>query len=366
MRTEEQTGAALTPAVGALLLAGGAGRRMGRDKGSLPFGPGDFLSTISGELSGFEERLLSVSAPREPLPGFRQVADLRPGCGPLGGICAGLGACRSPYLLVVACDMPLFQVGLARYLAAFLTGGYDAYVPVDRGGRVHPLCAIYGKTALPHLEERLRQGRYRMMEALEGLRVKYVPLEHSAYPDEIVTNVNTGQEYRALLRRREQPPVLAVCGEKNAGKTTFLCGLIPALNRLGLRVAAIKHDGHEFEPDRPGTDSFRLLQAGAWGAAVYSHSQCQLVCRRAGLEVPQLARAFAGADLVLLEGGRQSRYPKIEVVRPPISLRPTASRETLLAVCAPVEGDWGVLRLGLEDYAGAARLIADWLAAGRE
>ena len=348
--------------MGALLLAGGQSQRMGRDKRALPLGGARFVDRVARELEGFPERLFSVADPREaPPPGFTAVCDRLPGCGPLEGIAAGLAACRSDYLLAVACDMPLFQAGLARYLEAFLCDSCDAFLTVDRTGRVHPLCAIYGKTALPVLEEQLRTGRYRLMAALERLRVKYVPLEHSAYPDRLLTNVNTWEEYQDLLRQERRPPILAVCGVKNSGKTTFLCRLIPELNRLGLRVAVIKHDGHEFDPDRPGTDSYRLLQAGARGAAVYSHSRYQLVRLQEDVQAGQLAQTFDDVDLILLEGGKHSPYPKLELVRAPVSSRPVLPPEALLAVCTNVEEDFGVPRLPLEEGAAAAQWIARWL-----
>lgn len=65
----------------------------------------------------------------------------------------------------------------------------------------------------------------------------------------------------------------AVCGIKNSGKTTLLEGLIRILTARGLKVAVIKHDGHDFECDIPGTDSRRYVEAGAFGASVYSKSQ---------------------------------------------------------------------------------------------
>ena len=68
----------------------------------------------------------------------------------------------------------------------------------------------------------------------------------------------------------KQPAVLAVSGAHNSGKTTLLEKLIPILRRRGLKVGVIKHDGHDFIPDVPGTDSFRLREAGAEGVAVYS------------------------------------------------------------------------------------------------
>ncbi len=68
----------------------------------------------------------------------------------------------------------------------------------------------------------------------------------------------------------KRPAVLAVSGAHNSGKTTLLEKLIPLLRARGLKVGVIKHDGHDFTPDVPGTDSFRLREAGAEGVAVYS------------------------------------------------------------------------------------------------
>ena len=271
------------PSVGAVILAGGESRRMGTDKAALTLDGQRFLDRIAGELSGYPERLVSVRrgdcAPT--CPGFTAVADWFPSCGPLGGLHAALSVCRSDYLLAVACDMPLFRREAGEFLALFLSPAVDACVPVDRRGRVHPLCAVYGKSALPVLEAQLRAGDYRLTAALDRLRVKYVPLGHSAYGDETVTNVNTRAEYLALLARRSRIPMAAVCGVKNSGKTAVLCGLLPELKHLGIRTAVIKHDGHDFTPDVPGTDSFRLRQAGAEPVAVYSSQRFLLTARRA-------------------------------------------------------------------------------------
>ena len=72
-------------------------------------------------------------------------------------------------------------------------------------------------------------------------------------------------ETQALKR----PAVLAVSGVHNSGKTTLLEKLLPVLRSRGLKVGVIKHDGHDFTPDVPGTDSYRLREAGAEGVAVY-------------------------------------------------------------------------------------------------
>lgn len=55
----------------------------------------------------------------------------------------------------------------------------------------------------------------------------------------------------------------------NAGKTTLITRLLPVLTDYGLKVATVKHNGHEFEGDVPGTDTYRHMKAGAFGAAVF-------------------------------------------------------------------------------------------------
>ena len=66
-------------------------------------------------------------------------------------------------------------------------------------------------------------------------------------------------ETQALKR----PAVLAVSGVHNSGKTTLLEKLLPVLRSRGLKVGVIKHDGHDFTPDVPGTDSGKPVP-GAW------------------------------------------------------------------------------------------------------
>ena len=47
-------------AISAAILWGGGSRRMGRDKGLLPWGGGTFLTTLAANLSGAETLLLAL------------------------------------------------------------------------------------------------------------------------------------------------------------------------------------------------------------------------------------------------------------------------------------------------------------------
>ncbi len=142
------------------------------------------------------------------------------------------------------------------------------------------------------------------------------------------------------------PAVLAISGAHNSGKTTLIERLLPLLHKEGLAVAVIKHDGHDFVPDVPGTDSYRLREAGAAGVAVYSGKRYLLYEERQVDEKELLDALTASGryDLVLLEGFKYSAWPKLEVVRGvqgPVSAAP---------LC--IAGDYPGAELSLDDPEG--------------
>ena len=155
--------------------------------------------------------------------------------------------------------------------------------------------------------------------------------------------------------------LVAVSGVKNSGKTTFLAALIPELKALGLHVAVIKHDGHSFLPDREGTDTFRLLEAGAMGTAVFDGEKFQAV-KYARVSENELSALFPEADLILLEGFKHSPWPKIEILRGSVSREPVCDPAALLALVTDTEVRLpGVPAFGLADAAGVALLLRDRL-----
>ena len=154
--------------------------------------------------------------------------------------------------------------------------------------------------------------------------------------------------------------IAAISGVKNSGKTTLMEKLIRVLTGRGLQVVAIKHDSHDFTPDVPGTDSWRFGQAGACGYAIYSPWRYQLVRQTQGVCERDFFQAFPEADVILLEGFKDSPYPKIEVVRAGNSTAPVCDPRTLLAVATdlPLSLD-GIPVLGLDDVEVIADLILE-------
>jgi molybdopterin-guanine dinucleotide biosynthesis protein B len=117
-----------------------------------------------------------------------------------------------------------------------------------------------------------------------------------------------------------QIPVLGIVAASGTGKTTLLTQLIPILKQNGLRVGLIKHSHHDFEIDQPGKDSFRLREAGATSVMLVSQYRRAIITELPLEQEPQLADQLkqfdqTELDLILIEGFRAEKFPKIEVHR---------------------------------------------------
>lgn len=124
--------------------------------------------------------------------------------------------------------------------------------------------------------------------------------------------------------------ILAICGIKNAGKTTLIERVLPFLRRENIRVGVIKHDGHSYQADVPGTDSFRFWNAQADTVAVYDAEKFTIT-RRETISVNAILSAFSDMDLILVEGWKSTPCAKIEIVRREISNMPVSNPENRIA-----------------------------------
>jgi len=114
---------------------------------------------------------------------------------------------------------------------------------------------------------------------------------------------------------------LGIVGYSGSGKTTLGERLIAILVARGVRVAAVKHAHHGFEPDIRGKDSDRLRRAGAVQTLVFSAERWALFSEQVPPRPPTIPALLAVldaelVDLVLIEGLRSADYPKLEIHRP--------------------------------------------------
>lgn len=111
--------------------------------------------------------------------------------------------------------------------------------------------------------------------------------------------------------------VVGIVGYSGVGKTTLIERMLPLLRRH-LRVSVIKQARADFDIDRPGKDSWRHRRAGAGEVLVASERRWALMHECEG-EAPWTLEDYlvrlSPCDLVIVEGFRQARIPRIEVYR---------------------------------------------------
>lgn len=125
-------------------------------------------------------------------------------------------------------------------------------------------------------------------------------------------------------------PVIGICAAgSNAGKTTLITQLIPALAAHQVRTSVIKHAHHRFDIDHPGKDSYQIREAGAAQTLVASNLRWALMTERqhtadkdTELDLAELLKQMDKryADLILVEGFKSADIPKIEVFRAAMDL----------------------------------------------
>lgn len=197
-----------------LVNAGGASRRMGRNKALLPTPPrGDplilhMLRRLSSLTQGVilvanDAAVCAAAAPGSPFC----LPDAYPDAGPLGGLATGLAHVEQ-WCLCVACDLPLIQPRVVAHLWSLATPEdpdepWDAVVPHVHG-RPQPLHAFYHRRCLPAIQAQLASGRRRMDSFFPQVRVRIAPesdlLPLDPHLDSFF-NANGPDEWKAALAR---------------------------------------------------------------------------------------------------------------------------------------------------------------------
>jgi len=112
--------------------------------------------------------------------------------------------------------------------------------------------------------------------------------------------------------------IISIIGRKNAGKTTLTVALASELSRRGQRVMTIKHGHPPADVDRRDTDSWRHFHEGRAERVLLATPGLRALFERSEDEYDPVGltrRYLADADVVLVEGYKRARLPKIEVYR---------------------------------------------------
>lgn len=183
-----------------VILAGGSGSRMGREKGLVCIGGRPMVTSVADAVSRVaDEVFIAVGMGRRETYSricsqkVCLVEDSVQGRGPLEGLMNSFIRAKGEYVVVAPCDTPFLRSEVLEMLRARATGS-DGAVPVVRG-YIEPLVAVYGRNAaLRSFQEELTEGRGKVGDAVARLALNLVhERELKALDPELLSfwNVNT-------------------------------------------------------------------------------------------------------------------------------------------------------------------------------
>jgi molybdopterin-guanine dinucleotide biosynthesis protein A len=185
-----------------VVLCGGQSSRMGINKAFLELDGEPLIGRVVDKLAALSDDLIISANEPELFSGFpaRIISDMIPNGGPLSGIHAALMTARHDRAIVVACDMPLLNLSLLRYMLA-VGSGFDAVVPRWRGYH-EPLHAIYSIRCVEPIEQILAQGRRRIVALFDQVSVREVSEQEVRLFDtgSSFFNVNTPEDWERAQR----------------------------------------------------------------------------------------------------------------------------------------------------------------------
>ena len=111
--------------------------------------------------------------------------------------------------------------------------------------------------------------------------------------------------------------VIGIVGWKDVGKTFFATEIIKLLVEKGYKVGSIKHAHHDFDIDKPGTDSFKHRQSGSSEVIISSSKRWAKIIENNNKnekKLNELLREFNDIDVAIVEGFKKENHPKIEII----------------------------------------------------
>lgn len=167
-------------------------------------------------------------------------------------------------------------------------------------------------------------------------------------------------------------PILGiVAAGSNAGKTTVITQLLPALAKRHIRVSVIKHAHHKFDIDHPGKDSHSIREAGAVQTLIASNKRWALMTEMTRTSVHSEQADLDAllnelnpdyADVILVEGFKQATIPKIEIHRPSLGLPLLADNDTnIIAVATDEAINCTTPQLKLNDIEALCEFMIEWI-----
>ncbi|HEY6304990.1 MAG TPA: molybdenum cofactor guanylyltransferase [Candidatus Angelobacter sp.] len=191
-------------AITGFVLAGGKSTRMGRNKAELSLHGRTLLETALEAAREVTGEVYILGSPDLYGGWAPAIADVFPGCGPLGGIHAALKRTKTEFNLIIAVDTPFLSGGLLRYVTERALAARAMVTAPEVNAYPQPLCAVYSRAFLPVAERALRAGEFKIVPLFPQagtLLIGEAELKQVAFSAEMFENLNTPEDLERARRR---------------------------------------------------------------------------------------------------------------------------------------------------------------------
>lgn len=189
-----------------IIQAGGQSRRMGQDKGLKEFLGEPLTQRLVKRLQPLGQEIFVIARQSSDyaflnLPIY---TDIQPGIGALGGLYTAMKVASTPFVAVVACDMPFVNCELLLDEWRLIReNGYDAVVP-DHQKKLQPFHAVYRvETCLPVIDAAIERGEQKVLAWLAELNTCKIPTVEIRKFDPLCMafiNLNTPDDFKSAER----------------------------------------------------------------------------------------------------------------------------------------------------------------------
>jgi len=170
---------------------------MGRDKATLELGDGFLISHVYDAARRVFPKIVIVSSRHSHFDGIDApvIPDMFPQRGPIVGIVSALLYSSTPYVFVVACDMPNLSTEAFQYMLGEAHGGEDVIVPRTALG-FEPLHALYNRSCISYFLTAIGKNQLKLTDTFRYLSVKelgnHPSFQRKGHP--VFTNINMEQD----------------------------------------------------------------------------------------------------------------------------------------------------------------------------
>lgn len=191
-----------------IILAGGKSSRMGAEKGLQELCGKPLIHYAIEALSGLcNTIIISSSSEAYHSLGYKVVADIIPGIGPMGGIYSTLQQSKTEKNLVLSCDLPFASAELMSYILEN-SKGYKVAIPWMGDQHYEPLCGFYRLSVLDSINVCIKNNNYKLPELFEEININRLVINNKLgfYTESLFLNVNSKHDLATaenLMRNRK-------------------------------------------------------------------------------------------------------------------------------------------------------------------